>query len=176
MSILDYLDKLTPAKEKGKYICPVCEGHNLSINEKTGKYDCYNCGDTQGIWRAIVPNTQNGDHPRRNRKPRKSAKEKNRDVQLNAAQVETKVDELAMMVASEIHTAEQAALELSTWCKEWGHDAFNAGKLLTAKLNELSTQPKLTLEDARKRLEALAAEGVPLSDVQVECFRLAEQT
>jgi hypothetical protein len=28
-------------KERSKYICPVCGGHNLSINAKTGKYDCY---------------------------------------------------------------------------------------------------------------------------------------
>ncbi|HAT14325.1 MAG TPA: helicase superfamily 3, partial [Microcoleaceae bacterium UBA11344] len=40
-NILDYLDKLTPGKEKGKYICPVCKGHNLSIESKTGKYKCF---------------------------------------------------------------------------------------------------------------------------------------
>jgi putative DNA primase/helicase len=39
--IRDHLDKLTPGKEKDKYICPVCEGHNLSIDPKTGKYKCF---------------------------------------------------------------------------------------------------------------------------------------
>ncbi len=48
-NINDHLDKLTPAKEKGKYICPACNGYNLSINSMTGKYNCWNCGDTQKI-------------------------------------------------------------------------------------------------------------------------------
>lgn len=30
-NILDYLDKLEPAKG-GRYICPNCQGHNLTIN------------------------------------------------------------------------------------------------------------------------------------------------
>jgi len=40
--IREHLDRLTPGKEKDKYICPVCEGHNLSIDSKTGKYHCFN--------------------------------------------------------------------------------------------------------------------------------------
>lgn len=40
-SILDHLDALTPAKESGKYICPACQGSNLSINKTTGAYTCF---------------------------------------------------------------------------------------------------------------------------------------
>lgn len=39
--IRDHLDKLQPGKEKNKYICPVCGGHNLGIDPKTGKYCCF---------------------------------------------------------------------------------------------------------------------------------------
>ena len=40
--IRNFADSLTPAKEKNKYICPNCEGHNLSIEPRTGKYQCFN--------------------------------------------------------------------------------------------------------------------------------------
>lgn len=35
--------------EKGKYICPACQGHNLSIHKDGKKYDCYDCHDTKKI-------------------------------------------------------------------------------------------------------------------------------
>jgi hypothetical protein len=41
-SILDYIDTLEETKESGKYICPACEGDNLSINKETGGYNCWN--------------------------------------------------------------------------------------------------------------------------------------
>ena len=53
-SILDHLDKLTPTKEKGKYICPVCEGTNLSVNSETGAWNCFN--DTSEQHRAEIRN------------------------------------------------------------------------------------------------------------------------
>ncbi|MEG4589702.1 hypothetical protein QUA54_31475 [Microcoleus sp. MOSTC5] len=39
--ILDHLDKLEPAKAPNFYTCPVCEGHRLGINPKTGAYRCW---------------------------------------------------------------------------------------------------------------------------------------
>ncbi|QEI41219.1 hypothetical protein BMF77_01803 [Dolichospermum sp. UHCC 0315A] len=35
--IRNFADTLTPAKEKNKFICPNCEGHNLSIDMNTGE-------------------------------------------------------------------------------------------------------------------------------------------
>lgn len=42
LSILDmaHLLERNP-KERSKFVCPVCGGHNLSINARTGEYDCY---------------------------------------------------------------------------------------------------------------------------------------
>lgn len=46
----DYLPYLTPSeKEKGKYICPICEGHNLSISANKTKYNCWDCQETKKI-------------------------------------------------------------------------------------------------------------------------------
>lgn len=40
--ISNYLELLTNSKkEKGKYICPICEGHNLSIDKSGIKYKCF---------------------------------------------------------------------------------------------------------------------------------------
>ncbi|MFY7805649.1 MAG: DUF3987 domain-containing protein [Limnoraphis robusta] len=54
-NILSHINQLIPAKEKGKYICPACEGNNLSIN-KNGKYNCWNCNDTQKIKDILIAN------------------------------------------------------------------------------------------------------------------------
>lgn len=40
--IREHLEKLEPhPREKGKYFCPACGGHNLSINLETGAYNCW---------------------------------------------------------------------------------------------------------------------------------------
>ena len=58
-NILDYLDRLTPAKEKCKYICPACNGHNLSIRQKDSVYTCWpNNRDRGDIARVITPETK----------------------------------------------------------------------------------------------------------------------
>lgn len=54
--ISEYIEFLTlsPKKgERGKYICPNCGGHNLSINKDGVKYDCYNCGDKSAIAKEL---------------------------------------------------------------------------------------------------------------------------
>jgi putative DNA primase/helicase len=53
--IRNFIDKLTPAREKGKYICPRCEGKNLSINLENGKYQCFNHCDCRDIRELIKP-------------------------------------------------------------------------------------------------------------------------
>ncbi|MDJ0518894.1 MAG: VapE family protein [Trichodesmium sp. MO_231.B1] len=42
--IRNYLDLLGDRTKEGKYICPNCGGHNLSISKNSGAYTCYdNC-------------------------------------------------------------------------------------------------------------------------------------
>ncbi|MHC5596569.1 MAG: DNA primase family protein [Nostoc sp.] len=53
--IRNFTEQLTPAKEKNKYICPVCEGHNLGINPSNGKYQCFNNCQCPDIREAIKP-------------------------------------------------------------------------------------------------------------------------
>ena len=54
-NILDYIDSLEPTKSKGKYICPVCDGHNLSISRYSGAYKCFNGCENKDIREGIAP-------------------------------------------------------------------------------------------------------------------------
>lgn len=48
--ISNYLELLTPSKkEKDKYICPICEGHNLSIHKDGKRYKCYDGCESKEI-------------------------------------------------------------------------------------------------------------------------------
>lgn len=87
--IRDHLHKLSPGKEKGKYICPVCGGHNLGIDSKTGGYQCWSskcsCAD---IREAVSPLSEflaeRGDNNKRisNRPPAKKASKKQQPTQV----------------------------------------------------------------------------------------------
>ena len=54
-SILDFLDQLEPSKEKGKFICPACNGNDFSVNKSTGAYSCWH--DTTPAHRAEIRDT-----------------------------------------------------------------------------------------------------------------------
>jgi|GEM_PF-1983079 len=56
--IRDHINNLISVKgQKGKYICPnpKCGSNNLSINLKTGAYDCYTCHNQPAIREALSP-------------------------------------------------------------------------------------------------------------------------
>jgi putative DNA primase/helicase len=53
--IRNFIDRLTPTKEKNRYECPVCGGHNLTIDPKTGKYKCWNGCECKDIRDTIAP-------------------------------------------------------------------------------------------------------------------------
>jgi putative DNA primase/helicase len=54
-NILEHLGKLTPDKGKDRYICPVCNGNNLTIAPSTGKYKCWSGCECKDIRDAISP-------------------------------------------------------------------------------------------------------------------------
>lgn len=53
--IRNHLDRLTATKERNRYICPVCDGNNLSVEAKTGKYRCWSGCECEEIREAICP-------------------------------------------------------------------------------------------------------------------------
>lgn len=54
-NILNHIEKLTPTDQKDRYYCPVCEGHNLTIKEDTGAYQCWNGCEVADIRNALAP-------------------------------------------------------------------------------------------------------------------------
>lgn len=53
--IRNHIFELTPTDQKDRYYCPVCEGHNLTIKEDTGAYQCWNGCEVADIRNAIAP-------------------------------------------------------------------------------------------------------------------------
>lgn len=56
--ILDYLDRLVGYKRTNtqiKHICPVCDGNNLAVNIRTGKWKCWDGCDNYAVKKAIAP-------------------------------------------------------------------------------------------------------------------------
>ncbi len=53
--IRNFADRLEPTKTKGKYICPKCGGSNLSINQETGAYSCFNGCQCKDIRDTVAP-------------------------------------------------------------------------------------------------------------------------
>ncbi|HEY9807071.1 MAG TPA: hypothetical protein V6D04_10915, partial [Candidatus Obscuribacterales bacterium] len=53
--IREHLDKLDPTKNKNRYICPVCNGNNLTVDPETGKYQCWSGCECKDIREAIAP-------------------------------------------------------------------------------------------------------------------------
>ena len=67
-SILEHIDKLQPAKGSNRYICPVCGGNDLTIEVKSGKYQCWHGCECSEIREALSPwkesaSTKNGFYP-----------------------------------------------------------------------------------------------------------------
>ena len=76
-NILDWRDRLEVVKETQSQItakCPVCEGTNLKIDTKSGKWQCWDHPDDaahkKAIRDAINPPTKPGD---RTEKPQRKA-------------------------------------------------------------------------------------------------------
>ncbi|MDJ0594488.1 MAG: DUF3987 domain-containing protein [Pleurocapsa sp. MO_226.B13] len=79
-NILDHIDKLEPAKGSERYICPVCDGNDLTIDPNTGKYQCWHgceCSDIREAispWSDVVGKNNNGSQFYRSKKPRFKSK------------------------------------------------------------------------------------------------------
>ena len=54
-SILEHIDKLKPAKGKNRYICPVCQENDLTVEPKSGKYQCWHGCECRDIREALSP-------------------------------------------------------------------------------------------------------------------------
>lgn len=93
-NILDYIDSLEPTKSKGKYICPVCDGHNLSISRYSGAYKCFNGCENKDIREAIAPR-RNRDEFRTDEFDRKIAKRRLENERKRERELKLKTEKLS---------------------------------------------------------------------------------
>ncbi len=54
-NIRNFIDQLTPTKTKNRFICPVCDGNNLTIDPDTGEYQCWTGCNCKDIREAVAP-------------------------------------------------------------------------------------------------------------------------
>jgi hypothetical protein len=66
-SILDHLDKLTPAKGKNRYLCEVCGKNNFTLDPKTGEYQCWDGCSVADIRNAVAPLPKKSPRPQQQR-------------------------------------------------------------------------------------------------------------
>ena len=98
-NILDYIDGLEPTKSKSKYICPVCDGHNLSINRYSGAYKCFNGCENKDIREAIAPR-RNRDEFRTDEFDRKIAQKRLENERKRERELKLKTEKLSKSLNS----------------------------------------------------------------------------
>jgi Protein of unknown function (DUF3987) len=152
--LADYLDRLELSKG-GKYICPACDGNDLSIYP-SGGHQCHNNGCSQeqikkalGVWVEYPKGPMSGGGGAPFVAPqqrRKSRRDRDKDAIASQVLIEQKIQELVYFVEGLTETAETAGVALAAWCKQHDYDGFTAGQMLRAKLRELAAaKPELGL-------------------------------
>jgi len=136
--IRDHEEKLKPAKERGKYYCPVCDDDNFTINKKTGAFTCWGSEcKPKAIMDVLAPLEPRHLQPYRRQRPKqKSRREKDKTVVENSVHIESQVDHLCLMVSEGYESLETAQVALSNFCKEEGYSEFHATNLLKARVKE----------------------------------------
>ena len=160
-SILDHIEKLEPVQDlrkKGYYHCPVCGDDNFTFNPKNGAYTCHGNGcQPKDIRQALSP-VEGIPRLEPIKLQRLNVAKAEKETALNTAEVQAKAEELALLVAEDIYTPEQAALSMSEWCRTNGRDKFSANQLLRALLKQVvpSDDELETIAEDAKALKALA--------------------
>ncbi|MEM9148916.1 MAG: virulence-associated E family protein [Cyanobacteria bacterium P01_F01_bin.3] len=116
----------------------------------TNKYaDGVHGKDSRAIYTLTPPKP--GEPKPKPEKRFKPEKEKQKSINSAAVQIEVKVSELALMVAEKYETKASAAVILSAWCKEYGHDKYAASRLLNEKLQDVrKTKADFTVNEDHK--------------------------
>ena len=150
-SILDHIEKLTPAEgkdKKGYYHCPACGDDNFTVS-KTGAYQCWgNQCKPEVIRNALSPLKKSGLPPVQQDKI--VHKKQSKQTDLGTAHVKAEAEHYALMVAENIFSSAEAHLRLSEWCKTTRHDRYAAKGILDAFLGQLGVDDGTldTREDA----------------------------
>jgi predicted P-loop ATPase len=181
-SISSAIEKIcTPnEKEKGKFICPVCEGHNLQIS-RDGKWNCWNDPSPEhrsAIALALLDKEQSSTNrrsrPIKSSRQRKRELDKSRDALAAVAlsEVEMKVEELVLTFDPSFGLTKAKLLaEMASWAKVHGHDVYAAKMLLSDRLKQNRADGANTDDQCK-----LAKNYTKISDLWEGKLKLNERT
>ncbi|MDZ7963301.1 MAG: hypothetical protein RMY34_36535 [Aulosira sp. DedQUE10] len=97
--IRNFIDCLSPAKGKDRYLCPVCGGDNLTINPQNGAYQCWNGCECEDIREAVSPLRQPVAAQQSNHPPKLKPKQSSQPNTLTPTPIPDKPIELAILPA-----------------------------------------------------------------------------
>ncbi|MCU0553113.1 MAG: hypothetical protein MUC48_27605 [Leptolyngbya sp. Prado105] len=170
--IREHTDKLeSSGKNKTKFICPVCNGRDLSISFKTGAYQCFDGCKPEDIREAIAPwQGSNVQEQRRKEKQRPKSKaeiikQKEDAVGMRRIQLDVKASDLFWQVECGGLTRGEAIAEIAEWAKEFGYDQFAAKLLLQDKLkflpaSDTSVTGQKTAQTQTESLKSLVSQPI----------------
>jgi Protein of unknown function (DUF3987) len=155
--IEEYCDR--NPKERSKYLCPACGAGNLSVNKKTGAFNCHNdpspehrqeiISSLNGSYKAEHPELSSGKNGGMTYKAKPMTERQVYAAKVKAAQVaavvavsevEMKVEELVSQLDPSTKRGTEAVLqvEMAAWARAHGHDVFSATRLLAESLKRAS--------------------------------------
>jgi hypothetical protein len=149
------------SKEKGKYHCPVCEGHNLSVG-KNGKWECYDiptpdhrqdiCNWLNDRYKEDHPllsgGNGNGGRKVRPKSARAIKAERQKKADLESVMAAAEIEQQAQILAASFDpdygvTLAKLTAEMADWAKRMGHDVY-AAKMMLKEVVERNSQVPVT--------------------------------
>lgn len=118
--------------------CPVCEKTDGACSWTEDRTTVL-CATLKQDVNVDAIEAEEAAQPEPKRKPNKNGRfrtpdEKERSVTSSSTHIESKVGELALLVAEKYESPGTARVILATWCKEFGYDKYAASQLLNEKL------------------------------------------
>lgn len=169
-SILDYIDQLKPVgRAKDRFHCPVCEANDFTIalnGKNKGAFQCWSGGCTpRQIMDVLAPLDKQGPLTSV-QLARRKLDLSDRKAALKAAEVKSKAEELAYMVAEKCFSDGEAFVRLRSWCKSEGHNEWDATTILRGLMRQLESsqvtdESELTPENLKTVIESYIAEDDP---------------
>lgn len=125
--IRKFTDRLEPAKGKDRYICPACNGNNLTFDPENGAYQCWNYPDDKQhqaeIREAIRPLKEalaesGGDRVVHHRKPQPSPQQRAKNDKNGKPLPATLPDAIALVAARGTQAPRFTATDYHGWQRE----------------------------------------------------------
>ncbi len=151
--IRNFSDRLTPAKGKNRYICPICNGNNLTIDPKDGAYKCWSGECESKLIRDAIA-------PLQELQPKKARSKRRRHFEYLAYDANFKLCQKIRVVRIDDGEGTKRI-----WQEHWNGEAWKKG-LGGIKLGDVAPYryPEV-LEAIKQGQPIFVVEGEPVADL-----------